>query len=144
MALINLSLTSTAMPKRRLRFINRYLAESLQRLFVSKDLANLNHISKKEESKIMHILLPIGKSSMLMANECSGYYGREQTGENRSKIVIGTESKEEADKLFNGLSSGRTNREGLLCDSPWGGSHHILVVSETNTVLNGSWNLIQK
>ncbi|WP_353149700.1 VOC family protein [Flavobacterium sp.] len=39
--------------------------------------------------------------------------------ENRSKIAISTESKEEADKIFNGLSAGGTI-EFPISDSPWG------------------------
>lgn len=38
--------------------------------------------------------------------------------ENRSKIAINTESKEEADKIFNGLSAGGTV-EFPISDSPW-------------------------
>ncbi|MGM8363586.1 VOC family protein [Flavobacterium sp. ARAG 55.4] len=39
--------------------------------------------------------------------------------ENRSKIAVSTESREEADQLFNGLSVGG-NIEVPICDSPWG------------------------
>ena len=45
--------------------------------------------------------------------------GRTNENENRSKIVIIAESKEEADKLFNGLSVGG-HIEGPIGDSPWG------------------------
>ncbi len=38
---------------------------------------------------------------------------------NRSKILISVESREQADKLFNGLSEGR-NIEVPIADSPWG------------------------
>ena len=129
------------MPKKHLPFTNQYLAESLQRLFVSKTLQALNsRVAEKEENKIMHIVLPIGKNSMLMANDVPEIMGKTNENENRSKIVISAESKEEADKLFNGLSAGG-QIEGPIGDSPWG--VHILVVSETNTVLNGLWNLNQ-
>jgi PhnB protein len=70
----------------------------------------------------MHIVLPIGKSSMLMANDVPEIMGKTNENENRSKIVISAESKEEADKLFNGLSAGGTI-EGPIGDSPWGGSY---------------------
>src|SRR4249919_4051431 len=69
-----------------------------------KDLASPEfRVAKKEENKIMHIALPIGKS-MLMANDVPEIMGKTNENENRSKIVITAESKEEADKLFNGLS----------------------------------------
>src|SRR3954463_1902592 len=72
-----------------------------------KDLASPEFpVAEKEEDKIMHIALPIGKSNMLMANDVPESMGKTNENENRSKIVIITESKEEADKLFNGLSVG--------------------------------------
>jgi PhnB protein len=76
-------------------------------------------IAEKEENKIMHIALPIGKGSMLMANDVPEHLGRTNENENRSKIFITAESKEEADKLFNGLSAGG-QIEGPIGDSPWG------------------------
>ena len=84
-----------------------------------KDLASAEFpVAEKEENKIMHIALPIGKS-MLMANDVPEIMGRTNENENRSKIVISAESKEEADKLFNGLSVGG-QIEGPIGNSPWG------------------------
>lgn len=45
--------------------------------------------------------------------------GKVNENENRSKISISAESKEEADKLFHGLSTGGTV-EFPIADSPWG------------------------
>jgi PhnB protein len=85
-----------------------------------KDLADPNFpLSENEKDKIMHIALPIGKSNMLMANDVPEFMGRTNENENRSKIVVSSESKEEADKLFNGLSAGG-QVEGPIGDSPWG------------------------
>ncbi len=85
-----------------------------------KDLASTEFkIDEKEENKIMHITLPIGKNSMLMANDVPEFMGKTNENENRSKIVISAESKEEADKLFNGLSKDG-NIEVPITDSPWG------------------------
>ena len=67
----------------------------------------------------MLITLPIGKTNMLMANDVPEIMGQVNENENRSKISISTESKEEADKLFNGLSAGG-NVEMPIGDSPWG------------------------
>ncbi len=108
------------MPKKHSIFTNQYLAESLQKLFVSKTLqAPKFPIDKKEENKIMHIALPIGKNNMLMGNDVPESMGRTNENENRSKIFISAESKEEADKLFNGLSAGG-QIEFAMDDSPWG------------------------
>jgi len=75
-------------------------------------------VAEKEANKIMHIALPIGKNS-LMANDVPEFMGRVNENENRSKISISTESREEADKLFNGLSAGG-QIEMPIADSPWG------------------------
>lgn len=76
-------------------------------------------VSEKEENKIMHIALPIGKTNRLMANDVPEILGKTNENENRSKIVISAESKEEADKLFLGLSAGG-QVEMPITDSPWG------------------------
>lgn len=84
-----------------------------------KDLSSPGSpIAEHEANKIMHIALPIGKSS-LMANDVPEQMGRTNERENRSKIVITAESKAEADKLFNGLSAGG-EIEMPISDSPWG------------------------
>ncbi|MBN8688216.1 MAG: VOC family protein [Chitinophagales bacterium] len=84
-----------------------------------KELASAEFpIAEKEANKIMHIALPIGKS-VLMANDVPEIMGRTNENENRSKIVISAESKEEADKIFNGLSAGG-QIEMPISDSPWG------------------------
>ena len=84
-----------------------------------KDLASPEFpVEEKEANKIMHIALPIGKN-VLMGNDVPEIMGRTNENENRSKISISAESKEEADKLFNGLSVGG-QIEMPLEDSPWG------------------------
>jgi len=84
-----------------------------------KDLSNTEFpVAEHEANKIMHIALPIGKN-ILMANDVPEIMGRVNENENRSKISISAESKEEADKLFNGLSAGG-KIEMPISDSPWG------------------------
>ncbi len=85
-----------------------------------KDMAMAEQpISKNEAEKIMHIALPIGKSSVLMGSDTPEFMGKHNENENRSKISISAESKEEADKLFSGLSAGG-QIEMPIADSPWG------------------------
>jgi len=84
-----------------------------------KDLASPEfQVAENEANKIMHIALPIGKN-ILMANDVPEIMGRTNENENRSKIVITAESKEEADKLFYGLSTGG-QVEMPIAVSPWG------------------------
>ena len=85
-----------------------------------KDIASSEFpVAKKDENKIMLIALPIGKSNVLMANDVPEIMGQVNENENRSKISVSTESKEEADKLFNGLSAGG-KVEVPMDDSSWG------------------------
>lgn len=75
-------------------------------------------VAAHEENKIMHIALPIGKN-VLMGNDVPEILGKTNEHENRSKISISAESKEEADRLFHGLSAGG-QVEMPIADSPWG------------------------
>ena len=85
-----------------------------------KDIASAQfQVAEKEENKIMYIALPIGTTTMLVANDVPEVMGRVNENENRSKILVNTENKEEADRLFHGLSAGG-EVEGPIGDSPWG------------------------
>lgn len=85
-----------------------------------KDIASDEFpIPVKEEDKIMYIALPIGNNTTLIANDVPEVLGRVNERENRSKILVRTESKEEAERVFNGLSVGG-EVEGPMGDSPWG------------------------
>ena len=75
-------------------------------------------IAENEKSKIMHIALPIG-DSILMAGDTLESMGQVTTGGNNFSIAISAESREEADRIFNGLSSGGTV-ETPLADAFWG------------------------
>ncbi len=85
-----------------------------------KDIASAEFpVSETEAEKIMLITLPIGKHTMLMANDVPSFMGTVNEHENRSKISVSTESKEEADALFSGLSLGG-QVEMPMDQSPWG------------------------
>ena len=85
-----------------------------------RDLASDNFpIPENELNKVMKIALPIGKHNILIANDVPAFIGTVSENENRSKIFVSAESREEADKIFNGLSAGGAI-EGPIDDSPWG------------------------
>lgn len=85
-----------------------------------KDLATVEHpIAENEANKIMHIALPIGNNNVLMGSDTPEFMGKHNENETRSKISISVESKEEGDKIFNGLSAGG-QIEMPIADSPWG------------------------
>ena len=84
-----------------------------------KDLANDEFpVPANEADKIMRITLPIG-DSVLIANDIPESMGRVSENENRSKIAVGVASREEADKVFAGLTEGGTI-EVPMDDGPWG------------------------
>ena len=62
-------------------------------------------LSEAEGNKIMHVSLPIGDGSILMGSDSNSASGEIAFGQNIS-LSINAVSKEEADKLFNGLSAG--------------------------------------
>jgi PhnB protein len=117
MALINPHINFNGNAEEAFTFYKSVFGGEFAKIIRFKDLPGFE-VTEKEKNKIMHIELPIGKS-MLMANDVPEVMGRTNENENRSKIVITAESKEEADKLFNGLSAGG-QIEGPIGDSPWG------------------------
>ena len=120
MALINPHINFNGNAEEAFTFYRSVFGGEFAKIIRFKDIASPEMpIAEKEENKIMHIALPIGKNNMLMANDVPEFLGKVNENENRSKISISTESKEEADKLFNGLSAGG-KIEMPIEDSPWG------------------------
>jgi PhnB protein len=84
-----------------------------------KDLASPEFtISDGDADKIMRISLPVG-NNLLLANDVPSALGTVNERENRSKIAIMVESRNEADQLFNSLSA-EGEVEMPLSESPWG------------------------
>jgi PhnB protein len=65
----------------------------------------------------MRIVLPIG-GNVLIANDVPESLGPVNEQENRSKIAVVAESREEADRIFSGLTVGGTI-EMPMNESPW-------------------------
>lgn len=57
-------------------------------------------------NRIMHVSLPVSKETMLMGSDTGGEWASNYKEGNNFSISINAGSKEEADKLFNGLSAG--------------------------------------
>ena len=119
MAQINPHINFNGNAEEAFTFYKSVFGGAFAKIMRFKDLASPGfELSEKEANKIMHIALPIGKN-ILMANDVPEFMGRTNENENRSKISISAESKEEADKLFNGLSAGG-QIEAPIGDSSWG------------------------
>ncbi len=119
MALINPHINFNGNAEEAFTFYKSVFGGEFAMIMRFKDIQNPDfQIPDNEVNKIMHIALPIGKN-VLMGNDVPEIMGRTNENENRSKISISAESKEEADKLFNGLSVGG-QIEVPISDSPWG------------------------
>ena len=119
MALINPYINFNGNAEEAFNFYKSVFGGEFAKVMCFKDLSDPGFpISSAEEHKIMHIALPIGKN-ILMGNDIPEFMGQVNENENRSKIAISAETREEAEKLFNGLSEGG-NVEMPMEDSPWG------------------------
>jgi len=119
MALINPHINFNGNAEEAFTFYKSVFGGEFATVVRFKDLSSAEiPIAEHEANKIMHIALRIGIST-LMGNDVPESMGRTNEHENRSKIAITANSKEEADKLFNGLSAGG-EIEGPIGDSPWG------------------------
>lgn len=63
-------------------------------------------LSETEKSKIMHISLPISEETILMGSDVVGEYTTQFQVGNNIALSVNANTKEEADAIFNGLSSG--------------------------------------
>lgn len=119
MAIINPYINFNGNAEEAFAFYKSVFGGEFAKIIRFKELSSPDFpVSENEADKIMHIALPIGNNT-LMANDVPEILGRVNENENRSKILISTESREEADKLFNGLSAGG-EIEMPISDSPWG------------------------
>jgi PhnB protein len=119
MALINPHINFNGNAEEAFTFYKSVFGGEFAQIIRFKDISSPEYpVAENEANKIMHISLPIGKN-ILMANDVPESMGQVNENENRSKISISAESREEADKLFNGLSEGG-KVEMPIEDSPWG------------------------
>lgn len=77
------------------------------------------NIPKKDEGKIMHVGLPIGKEDVLMASDSLESLGQKLVQGNNVYISAHPESKDEADRIFKALSESGSI-EMTIADQPWG------------------------
>ena len=119
MATINPHINFNGNAEEAFEFYRSVFGGEFARVARFRDMAGPDFpVAEHEANKIMHIALPIG-GNMLMGNDVPESMGRTNENENRSKISINANSKEEADQLFQGLSVGGSV-EFPIGDSPWG------------------------
>ncbi|MGB6083684.1 MAG: VOC family protein [Moheibacter sp.] len=76
-------------------------------LFIQKmsDAPGTENLSEHERDYAMHIALPIGDGQFLMASDCLDSMGHKLIPGNNNYISITPDSREEANRIFNGLSA---------------------------------------
>jgi PhnB protein len=88
-------------------------------VFRFKDTPEADKLSDKEREKVMHVALPVGNGNMIMATDAIESMGHKITPGNNFHLSLEAESKDEADKLFKGLSAGG-NVTMPMADAFWG------------------------
>lgn len=71
-----------------------------------KDTEDGEKLTEEEKEKMMHISLPLGNGTILMASDVPASMGMTLSKCNNFFLSIDAETKEEADKLFKLLSDG--------------------------------------
>ena len=74
---------------------------------------------KELDNKIMHVYFPISKETALFGSDVGGDWANTFTQGNNFSVSISTGSREEAERLFNGLSAGG-KISMPLADTFWG------------------------
>lgn len=83
-----------------------------------KDMDPEGAMAASDREKIMHMRLPIGRSSVLMGSDSIESMGLSVAGSNFS-IAVSPESEAEATQIFNGLAAG--GQVTMPMDyAPWG------------------------
>lgn len=119
MAVINPSINFNWNAEEAFNFYRSVFGWEFEKVTRLKEIATPeNPVGEEDANKIMYIALPIGPNT-LIGNDVPSFMGKVNENENRSKIAINAESKEEADKLFNWLSVG-WSVEVPMSESPWG------------------------
>jgi PhnB protein len=84
------------------------------------DMPGAEQLPENEKNRLMHISLPIGSAGdVLMASDTVPSMGHVLNVGNNAYVSVFTDSREEADRLFNGLSAGG-EIEMALDDMFWG------------------------
>lgn len=118
MALINFHFNFNGNAEEAFTFYKSIFGGEFTKVSRFKDFSSSEFpVAEIEANKIMYIGLPVA-NTILIGNDVPESMGKTNENENRSKIAISAENKEEADKLFNGLSAGG-QIEFTMGDSPW-------------------------
>jgi len=101
-------------------FYKSVFGGEFSKLMRYKDISSAEYpVPEHDANRLMYIALPIGKSNALLGSDVLQVMGKVTENDNRNTISINAESRDEADKLFNGLSAGG-KIEMPMADGPFG------------------------
>ena len=80
---------------------------------------NAESLTPEERNLTMHVSLPIGDGQFLMSSDCLESQGQRLQFGNNNYISLSPDSRDEADRIFAGLSSGG-EVEMPMADMFWG------------------------
>ena len=108
MATVNIYLTFNGNCEEAFKFYQSVFGGQIPYMGRFKDMppGEDSKLNPGEENRIMHVSLPISKETMLMGSDTGGEWASGYSQGNNFSISITADSKEEAEKLFNGLSAG--------------------------------------
>jgi PhnB protein len=107
MALINPYLTFNGTCEEAFNFYKTVFGGEFKELSRFKEMpaSDVYKIPEGAGDKIMHMSLPIGNETILMGSDANPMMGEVHTGQNIS-LSVDTKSKDEADRIFQGLAKG--------------------------------------
>src|ERR1044072_1556283 len=106
MTTVNSYLNFNGNAEEAFNFYNSVFGGEFQALMRFKDNEACGEVSEDDKNRIMHAARPIGNGTTLMGTDALESIGQKLTFGNNFYISLSPGSKEEADRLFNGLSEG--------------------------------------
>jgi PhnB protein len=107
MALINPYLTFNGTCEEAFNFYKSVFGGEFKQLARFKDMppSETDKMPDSVKEKLMHISLPISQETILMGSDANPMMGEVHIGQNIS-LSVDTKSKDEADRIFQGLAVG--------------------------------------
>jgi PhnB protein len=118
MATMNIYLNFNGVTEEAFNFYQSVLGGEFTMVQRFKDVEGMSDLSEEDGEKIMHMSLPIG-NNILMGTDTLESMGQSVTMGTNAYISLNVDSKEEADRLYYGLSEGG-KIEMELADMFWG------------------------
>ena len=101
------------------KFYRNVFGGEIKDMMRMKDAPDGDRLPQEEQDLVMHVALPIGNDIFLMASDIIPSAGQKLQPGSQTYVLLDVESKEEADRLYQGLSEGG-DIEMKIQDVFWG------------------------